>query len=51
MVEWPRLEVEFCSVLVVQGESNFELTGLLPVLECGEGADVLPGVGLLVGVE
>ena len=50
MVEWRRWEVECCSV-VAQGKSNFELMGLVPDLEGGEGAEGLPGVGLRVGLE
>ena len=50
MVEWHRLEVECCSV-VVQGESSFEWMGLVPGLEGEEVADGMPGAGLRVGVE
>ena len=35
-------------MLVVQDESNFELMGLVPVLEGGEGADGMPEAGLRV---
>ena len=38
-------------VVVVQGGSNFQWMGLVPVLECGEGADVMPRDGLRVGIE
>ena len=47
VVEWRRLEVECCSV-VVQAESSLEWMGLVPGLEGVEGADRMSGAGLRV---
>ena len=40
--------MECCSQLVVQVQSNLELTGLVDLLQGVEGADGMDGAGLLV---